>query len=155
MKKLAARDYEDLLQVSIFLDMLLPILTVPQCSIPAFEGLLAKPHNKHLLKLLYRMAEWHAFAKLRMHTERTLEHLEKLTKELGLLMRQFRDTTCPEFETVELPWEVAARKWQEQRTSTQAKMSSAQYPYVFQTESDSMYSWHSQIILNCWPACHR
>jgi hypothetical protein len=53
MKKLAVQDYEDLLQVSIFPDVLLPILTVPQCSIPAFEELLAKPHNKCLLKLLY------------------------------------------------------------------------------------------------------
>jgi hypothetical protein len=54
------------------------------------------------------MAEWHAFAKLRMHTECTLEHFEKLTKELGLLIRQFHDITCPEFETVELLQEVAA-----------------------------------------------
>jgi hypothetical protein len=51
MKKLAAHDFEDLLQ----------------CSIPTFEDLLDGPHNKCLMKLLYRTAEWHMLAKLRMH----------------------------------------------------------------------------------------
>jgi len=67
------------------------------------------------MKLLYRMAEWHGFAKLRMHTDFTLDHLEELTKELGLLMRQFRDLSCSHFRTVELPREVEARKRREQR----------------------------------------
>ncbi len=107
MKKLAARDFEDLLQ----------------CSIPAFEDLLDEPHNKHLMKLLYRTAEWHAFAKLRVHTDSTLEHLEVLTKEFGFLMRQFRDLSCLQFRTTELPREVAARYRQQQRAK--AKVPSA------------------------------
>ena len=69
MKQLAAQDYEDLLQ----------------CSIPAFEGILDEPHNSRLMKLLYRTTEWHVFAKLRMHSDSTLAHLELLTKEFGLL----------------------------------------------------------------------
>ncbi|KAG6913900.1 hypothetical protein DXG01_003626 [Tephrocybe rancida] len=93
MKKLAARDFEDLLQ----------------CSIPAFEDLLPEPHNKRLLKLLYRTAEWHALAKARMHTDSSLDLLEALTTEFGKLLRQFRDLTCTEFATVELPGEAAAR----------------------------------------------
>jgi hypothetical protein len=44
------------------------------------------------MTLLYRTAEWHAFAKLRLHTESTLQHLELLTTELGQLTRKFRDT---------------------------------------------------------------
>ena len=44
-----------------------------------------------------------------MHTDITLEHLEALTKEFGLLIRQFCDVTCSQFETVEPPCEVAAR----------------------------------------------
>jgi hypothetical protein len=35
-----------------------------QCSIPVFEDLLDGHHNKRLIKLLYRTAEWHGFAKL-------------------------------------------------------------------------------------------
>lgn len=62
------------------------------------------------MKLLYRTAEWHALGKLRMHTDPTLHHLESLTKEFGRLMRQFRDITCSQFKTVELPRELEARK---------------------------------------------
>ena len=92
-----------------------------QCSIPAFEGLLDGPHNTRLMKLLYHTAEWHSFAKLRMHTTLTLKHLEALTKEFGRLMRQFRDLTCLQFETVELPHEVRARKRQRQRSNAQPR----------------------------------
>ncbi|KAF9039172.1 hypothetical protein BJ165DRAFT_1531274 [Panaeolus papilionaceus] len=93
MKKMAARDFEDLLQ----------------CSIPAFEGLLEEPHNQRVIKLLYRTAEWHALAKLRMQTEQSVHLLQDLTTEFGTLIRHFRDTTCVDFQTIELPKEAAAR----------------------------------------------
>jgi hypothetical protein len=108
MKKLAAHDFEDLLQ----------------CSIPAFKDLLDEPHNKCLMKLLYQTAEWHAFAKLRMHTDSTLKHLEVLTKEFGYLMWQFRDHTCSQFRTAELPHEVAARNRQQQHAQARASLAS-------------------------------
>ena len=76
------------------------------------------------MKLLYQMAEWHGFAKLRMHTDVTLDHLEELTKELGLLMRQFRDLSCSRFQTVELPREVEARKRREQRAQAKTSITS-------------------------------
>jgi hypothetical protein len=75
-----------------------------------FEGLLQEPYNSIVMTLLYRTAEWHAFAKLRLHTESTLQHLEGLTTELGKLMRKFRDTTQSAFVTFELPKETGARK---------------------------------------------
>ena len=65
------------------------------------------------MKLLYRVAEWHAFAKMRLHTETTLKHLEDLTTELGKLMRDFEHSICSKFQTFELPREVEARKRQE------------------------------------------
>ncbi|KAJ7481274.1 hypothetical protein B0H11DRAFT_1724177, partial [Mycena galericulata] len=101
MKKLGARDFEDLLQ----------------CAIPAFDGLFPPEHNTRVLKLLFRLAEWHSFAKLRMHTDPTLEHLRRLTPEIGRLMREFKNTTCKEYETFELPRETAARVRREQRTA--------------------------------------
>lgn len=61
------------------------------------------------MKLLYRTAEWHSLAKMRMHTDSTLGHLEMLTKEFGQLMRQFRDLTSKDFDTFELPREANAR----------------------------------------------
>ncbi|KAJ7062848.1 hypothetical protein C8F01DRAFT_105567 [Mycena amicta] len=93
MKKLGARDFEDLLQ----------------CAIPVFDGLFPDEHNTRILTLLFRLAEWHSFAKLRMHTDPTLEHLRVLTPEIGRLMRDFKRTTCAAFETYELPQETDAR----------------------------------------------
>src|SRR4051812_36901985 len=67
------------------------------------------------MKLLYRTAEWHALAKLRMHTDSSLTLLESLTTEFGQLLRQFRDLTCANFNTCELARETAARKRREDR----------------------------------------
>ncbi len=91
-----------------------------KCCIPVFDGLLNEPHNKQVMKLLYRTAEWHRFAKLRMHTDTTLEHLRSLMKEFGRLIREFRDRTCSQFQTVELPHEAAAHNWNQQRINTNA-----------------------------------
>ena len=60
------------------------------------------------MKLLYRTAEWHGLAKLRMHTESSLALLESLTIEFGLLIQNFEDLTCSQFETTELPSKTAA-----------------------------------------------
>jgi hypothetical protein len=61
------------------------------------------------MTLLFRLAEWHAFAKLRMHSESTLTLMESATATLGNIMRKFRDATCSAFKTRELPKEAAAR----------------------------------------------
>jgi hypothetical protein len=60
-------------------------------------------------ELLFELATWHAFAKLRLHTESTLQSFEVSTTELGRILRRFRATTCEEFYTQELPSEEAAR----------------------------------------------
>ncbi|KAF7431003.1 hypothetical protein PC9H_006718 [Pleurotus ostreatus] len=93
MKKLAARDFEDLLQ----------------CAMPVFEGLLPEPHDGNIQKLLFTFAEWHALAKLRMHTDDTLDSLDQATTDLGRQLRHFEKHTCAAFETKELPKEEAAR----------------------------------------------
>ncbi|KAL6307653.1 hypothetical protein BKA93DRAFT_48371 [Sparassis latifolia] len=96
MKKLAARDFEDILQ----------------CIIPVMEGLLPPPHDEIIADLLFILAFWHALAKLRLHTEFTLEHLKKATRDLGASLRHFLKTTCKVFATYELPKELAARgRW--------------------------------------------
>ncbi|KAJ3530549.1 hypothetical protein NMY22_g8529 [Coprinellus aureogranulatus] len=97
MKQLAARDFEDLLQ----------------CAIPAFEGLLPSPHNKRVVQLLFTFGRWHGFAKLRLHTDHTLEILDQLTSQLGEEMRSFVEKTCTKFETKELTREYQARKRRE------------------------------------------
>ncbi|KAH9950133.1 hypothetical protein B0H21DRAFT_881501, partial [Amylocystis lapponica] len=93
MKKLAARDFEDILQ----------------CIIPVLESLLPPPHNDIILDLLFDLAVWHAHAKLRLHTETTLDVFKQATQTLGFTLRHFLATTCAVYVTRELPKEEAAR----------------------------------------------
>jgi hypothetical protein len=74
-----------------------------------FEGLLPEPHNQDILSLLFTLAEWHALAKLRLHTDSTLDLLDKATSDLGRQLRRFQSYTCTFFKTKELPKEEAAR----------------------------------------------
>ena len=55
------------------------------------------------------MAEWHANAKLRLHTDSTVSTLKDLTRTLGTLLRYFAGKVCPVYDTRELPREEAAR----------------------------------------------
>jgi hypothetical protein len=112
MKKLAGRDFEDLLQVrtqSRPQSQLNIDLVFSQCSIPVFEGLLPPPHNKIVLDLLFTLATWNAYAKLRLHTEQTLDLFDTATSDLGRRLRDFVKGTCSAYETRELPCEEAAR----------------------------------------------
>ncbi|KAJ7290637.1 hypothetical protein C8J57DRAFT_1611754 [Mycena rebaudengoi] len=93
MKKLAARNFEDILQ----------------CALPVFEDLLDEPHNKIVQDLLFTLAYWHGLAKLRLHTDSTLNTLKDVTTQLGRQLRYFRRVTCAAFTTHELPSEEAAR----------------------------------------------
>lgn len=81
------------------------------------------------MKLLYRVSEWHALAKLRMHTEDSLKLMEESTKDLGNLLRQFRTLTCSQFNTIELPREADAR------VRRRMKATDAQRPNVVPTSA--------------------
>jgi hypothetical protein len=52
---------------------------------------------------------WHAFAKLRIHTDNTLDLFRSSTKSLTAAMRRFVKETCEAYFTQELPKETAAR----------------------------------------------
>ena len=77
--------------------------------LPVLDGLLPEPFNTTVLDLIFVMGCWHAYAKLRLHTESTLASFELVTANLGTLLREFTTTTCKAFQTVELPRERAAR----------------------------------------------
>lgn len=62
-----------------------------------------------ILRLLFELATWHGLAKLRLHTESTVQALENSTTRLGIILREFSSTTCAAFMTWELPSEQAAR----------------------------------------------
>jgi hypothetical protein len=84
------------------------ILINHECSIPAFNGLFLKEDNRPISELLFLLATWHAYAKLRLHTDTTLGMLETVTKALCQALRHFATVICPRYMTKELPREVRA-----------------------------------------------
>ncbi|KAF8229749.1 hypothetical protein L208DRAFT_1285236 [Tricholoma matsutake] len=90
---LQARDFEDLLQ----------------CSIPVFKNLLPNQHHNILIvKMLFILCTWHAYAKLQLHTSSTLEALAKTMRVLGASLQQFVKVICSCYAMKELPREEAA-----------------------------------------------
>lgn len=61
------------------------------------------------MRLLFICAHWHGLAKLRLHTDDTLQILDDTTVQIGASFRVFSDKTCSAFDTRELDREVDAR----------------------------------------------
>jgi len=112
MRKLAARDFEDLLQVCNPqpFDVSPYLIIYTQCALPVFEDQLrTQRENSFLRSLLFDLATWHAFAKLRLHTDTTLNDFKTVTTTLGKTVRTFIKEVCSLYDTTELPHEMAAR----------------------------------------------
>jgi hypothetical protein len=60
-----------------------------QCALPVFEDLLPKEHDSIVLDLLFDLAVWHGYAKLRLHTDDTLGFFDTATVVLGQSVRKF------------------------------------------------------------------
>jgi hypothetical protein len=70
---------------------------------------LPQKHDRIVRKLLFELATWHGLAKLRLHTESTLNELENSATRLGNLLRIFKIDVCSAYATRDLPSEEAAR----------------------------------------------
>lgn len=64
------------------------------------------------------MAHWHGLAKLRMHSNLTLEILNKLTTDLSDRFCEFKAKVCPPYKTQELDHEVDARSRQQAKEAS-------------------------------------
>lgn len=83
-------------------------------------------HDDIIRLLLFRLAEWHALAKLRLHTNNSLDKLDQALNALGRQLRRFQQFTCSAFQAMELPREVAAcQKRQDQSTNGRESTSGA------------------------------
>jgi hypothetical protein len=80
--------------------------TPPQCAMPVFESLFPPGHDESIQTLLFRLTEWHALAKLRLHTEETLMLLHQALRQMSDQLRKFKENTCSKFDTSELPQEA-------------------------------------------------
>lgn len=89
------------------------------------------------------MAHWHALAKLRLHTDLTLEILDQNTTLLGKCLRDFHNKTCIAFKTKELPREAEARERRKTKSKSKSKAkaaASASEPAISATVSTSEQS---------------
>jgi len=68
---------------------------------------------------------WHAFAKLRLHTDTTLNDFRSLTSMLGRSICLFIREVCSQYDTAELPHEMATHG---RRVAALAKKTPADTP---------------------------
>ncbi|TFK80595.1 hypothetical protein K466DRAFT_503627, partial [Polyporus arcularius HHB13444] len=105
--KLAAQDYEDRLQ----------------CFMPVIEGLMkSRADNRIVLDNTFDLAMVLTLGKLRMHTSKTIDGLGEAASSVGTSTREYAKKVCPNYVTVELPKELAARG---RRKARRAKVSAA------------------------------
>ncbi|TBU55610.1 hypothetical protein BD310DRAFT_825501, partial [Dichomitus squalens] len=135
-KRLAARDYEAfLIATSTYLTRVL------QTIMPAFEGLLDVSNDRTVADLLFELANWHALAKLRLHTEITLDIFRASTKNMYNAIHRFAKKTCPQYQTKELPSEVTARTQRAKAANVHAHPSSTRKLIAFKVHHT--YKFHS------------
>ena len=78
-----------------------------------FEALFPHAHDSSIQRVLFRLCEWHALAKLQMHTDNSLALLQQSLCALGDQLRHFQQDVCAMFNTHELPAEAAQRQRRE------------------------------------------
>ena len=88
---------------------------------PVFEALLPPRHDVVVLDMLFILCTWHAYAKLRLHTDSTLISLEETTQALGRILRRFSTIVCPIYDTKHLPSEEAARGRRKKKAKNKGK----------------------------------
>lgn len=103
---------------------------------------------------MFELGTWHAFAKLRLHTDTTVDDLERSTTRLGESLRVFEKNVCRKYRTYDLPSEEAAhtrrksaiaakktlgsQKWKEKMDSTQS--THKRHQRLFQLETVKLHS---------------
>lgn len=76
---------------------------------PAFEGLLPLRDDQIVADMLFELANWHALARLRLHTDVTINILERATRYMYKAIRTFANKTCARHETYETSNEAQKR----------------------------------------------
>ncbi|KAJ7215520.1 hypothetical protein GGX14DRAFT_309807, partial [Mycena pura] len=106
------------------------------------KNLFPEPFNTLVLDLLGAMATWHAYAKMRLHTDSTLSSFKSATSSLGSLSRKFSKMTAS-LKTRELPKESEARR---RRYSRKSKQTDKRRGAQLEGDSDAQ-------LLRFWNLC--
>ena len=96
---------------------------------PFFEGLFPDNAFDDLVQnLLATLAIWHAYAKLRLHVDKTLDSFEIVTTDLGRLGRRFARVSAEKFAPEPTPEEQASAARQRTRAATKKQTRSQTVP---------------------------
>lgn len=100
---------------------------------PCFEGLFYESCNDLIQDVLFTVAFWHGYAKLRLHSDSSVHVLKGATTIFGTLIREFKNIVCPRYKT-----KLTARE--QQARDRRKKGSSSAADYVFNI---STYKLHA------------
>ena len=103
-------------------------------------GVFPEPHNLSICKLLFLLAHWHGLAKLRLHTDETLEVLEEVSGKLGRHLRLFANETCSAFSTQELRREAESRRRRQAREGENETQTQNRRPKLFNLRTYKLHA---------------
>jgi hypothetical protein len=127
----------------------------PQCAIPVFDGLFPEEDDKSISKLIFQLATWHAYAKLRLHTDTTLEMMDLVGTDLCQALRHFATVICPRYSTRELPREVNARLSRERQQAKRGKATKQRKKSTIKDKRFNMTTFKLHCIPDYVPAIRR
>lgn len=101
------------------------------------------------MDLLYLLAYWQALAKLRLHTEHTLNIFKNVTRLLGITLRAFQKHVNSTFQTKELRREATSRVRKAVKASQRTKQKAqnvVKKPVTMTKDNSKQYAIASVIV---------
>lgn len=95
---------------------------------PCFEGLFFESCDSPIQDLLFTLAFWHGYAKLRLHSDSSVRVLEGATSVFGTLIREFKNVVCPRYKT-----KLTAREQQARDRRKKGSHSAVEYVFNLST----------------------
>ncbi|KAH8834403.1 hypothetical protein DL96DRAFT_1580429, partial [Flagelloscypha sp. PMI_526] len=123
-KKMAARDYEDMIEIAS----------------PLVEGLFPGDHDAAIVDLLMILGIWHAYGKLRISPEEVNQSFRECCTLLSEKLHHFKNEICPHYDTKELARECQARQRRQAQKNPTSSHSTTSKVKVFTMNT---YKFHS------------
>lgn len=108
---------------------------------PAIEDLFPMVDEPIIQDMLFELAVWHALAKLRLHTDVTLDIFRASTRHMYEATKTFATVTCPRHETRESVQQAQARVRREQAQNPNAQPDSRRRQLKYNVINT--YKYHS------------
>jgi hypothetical protein len=123
--------------------------------IPVFDGLFPDEDDRSIKELLFLLVTWHAYAKLRLHTDTTLDMMEIVCTSLCQVLRLFATVICPWYSTRELPHEVNAREARQRKQARKSDGKSTRQKTTIKYKRFNMTTFKLHCIPDYVPAIRK